>query len=175
MIILETERLTLRWLTVDDAAFILELVNDPAWIRFIGDKGVRTLRDAENYILNGPVDMYARLGYGLYRVESKQDKKPVGLCGVLKRDELDQVDLGFAMLAEHRKCGFALESAKAVLTHARNTFGLTQVLAITSPDNVASDQLLEKLGFSFERLLHLGTEIKKVRLWRLLMNIPRRN
>ena len=167
MVILETERLSLRWLTIDDAAFILELVNDPAWLRFIGDKGIQTLRDAENYILNGPVDMYGRLGFGLYLVELKQGRRPVGLCGLLKRAELDDVDLGFAIHADFRQRGFAYEAAKAVLTRTRNVLGLNQVLAITSPDNEASGRLLEKLGFYFERMTRLGAEVTEVRLWRL--------
>ncbi len=166
MVVLQTERLSLRRLTIDDAAFILELVNDPAWIRFIGDKGVRTLRDAESYILNGPVDMYARLGFGLYLVELKQCRRPVGLCGLLKRAELDDVDLGFAIHADFRQRGFAYESAKAVMTHARSVLGVAQVLAITSPDNEASGRLLENLGFYFERMMRLGAEVTEVRMWR---------
>ncbi len=96
MIVLETERLTLRWLDIKDAPFILELVNDPAWIQFIGNKGVRTPEDATNYIVNGPIDMYNKLGFGLYLVERKEDLTPLGMCGLIKRDSLEDVDIGFA-------------------------------------------------------------------------------
>jgi len=167
MLVLETERLSLRWLTIDDAAFVLELVNDPAWIRFIGDKGVRTLRDAESYILKGPVDMYARLGFGLYLVEMKQGGLPVGLCGLLKRAELDDIDLGFAMLADYRRRGFTYEAAKAVLSRARKVLGIAQVAAITSPDNEASGRVLQKLGFRFECMMRMGSEVTEVRFWRM--------
>ena len=96
--ILETDRLILRRLSVEDAAFILELVNDPLWLRFIGDRGVRTLDEARAYILNGPVAMYERAGFGLYLVERKIDSTSLGMCGLIKRDGLDDVDLGFAFL-----------------------------------------------------------------------------
>jgi len=150
--VLETERLVLRRLTADDAGFILELLNDPAFLRYIGDKGVRTRADACRYIETGPVASYERHGFGLYRVELKDGGEPIGMCGLLKRDYLPDVDIGFALLPRHRSKGYAFESASAVLAHARDTLGLKRVLAITSPDNVASIGLLADLGFRFERM-----------------------
>jgi ribosomal-protein-alanine N-acetyltransferase len=148
---LATERLVLRRLTSEDAAFIVELLNDPSFLRFIGDKGVRTPADACRYIEAGPLASYERHGFGLYRVELKDGGEPVGLCGLLKRDYLPDVDIGFALLPRHRSQGYAFESASAVLAHARDRLGLERVLAITSPDNAASIGLLERLGFRFER------------------------
>src|SRR6185503_20091394 len=106
MKVLETERLILRWLSVEDAAFILELVNDPGWLRFIGDRGVRTLEDARNYILNGPVAMYQRVGFGLYLVELKQSATPIGICGLIERAGLEDIDIGYAFLPAFRGQGY---------------------------------------------------------------------
>jgi RimJ/RimL family protein N-acetyltransferase len=160
--VIETERLILRELEAEDAAFILELLNDPAWLRYIGDKGVRTLDDARAYIRNGPGDMYARHGFGLYRVETKNDGTPVGICGLLKRETLPDVDLGFAFLPAFRAQGYAREAAVATLVHARNVLKIERVVAITSIDNENSGKLLEKIGLRFERMLQLdgGDEVK---------------
>ena len=153
MIVLETERLTLRWLDVKDAPFILELVNDPAWIQFIGDKGIRNLEDAKNYILNGPVDMYNKMGFGLYLVERKEDLTPLGMCGLIKRDSLEDVDIGFAFLEKFRSKGYGYESAAAVIEYGVQKLGLKRIVAITSIDNVASGTLLEKVGLRFEKII----------------------
>jgi RimJ/RimL family protein N-acetyltransferase len=150
--VLETERLVLRRLTTDDAPFVLELLNDPAFLRYIGDKGVRTHADACRYIETGPMASYERHGFGLLRVELKDGGEPIGMCGLLKRDYLADVDIGFALLPAHRSKGYTLEAASAVLAHATGALGLERVLAITSPDNVASVGLLERLGFRFERM-----------------------
>lgn len=165
MKILETERLTLRELTVDDAAFILELLNDPDWLRFIGDKGVRTLEDARGYIEKGPMDMYARLGFGLFLSELKDGKVPIGMCGLIKRDALEDVDIGFAFLPAFRGKGYALEAASAVLALGRNRFRLSRIVAITHPDNVDSGKLLERLGLRFERMIRLSPGDSEVRLF----------
>ena len=106
MNVIETERLTLRQLTSDDAPFILQLLNDPAWLRFIGDRGVRTVEDAKRYILTGPVVMYERLGFGLYMTERKSDRVPMGICGLIKRDDLADIDIGFVFLPQFRGCGY---------------------------------------------------------------------
>jgi len=165
MQVMVTERLVLRTLVLEDAAFILELVNDPDWLKYIGDRGVRTLDDARGYIQKGPMEMYARLGYGLFRVELKSDGTPIGLCGLVKRDSLPEVDLGFAFLARHRGQGYAQEAAAATLAHARNAYGLQRILAIVSPGNGRSIRLLQKLGFSFERSLLLAGGTDEVRLY----------
>lgn len=143
---METPRLRLRQLVADDAPFILELLNEPGWLRFIGDRGVHDLEGARGYIEKGPRSMYTRLGFGLYCVEAKGEGTPLGMCGLLKRDNLEHVDLGFAFLARHQGRGYAREAAAASLAEARG-LGLTEVAAITSPDNQRSIQLLESLGF----------------------------
>jgi RimJ/RimL family protein N-acetyltransferase len=131
--VLETDRLNLRWLSIDDAEFILELLNEPSFLRFIGDKGVRTLDDARDYILNGPVDMYTRLGFGLYLTELKESGVPIGLCGLIKRDGLEDVDIGFAFLPKFWARGYAYESADAVMAYGKTVLGLNRIVAITSP------------------------------------------
>jgi ribosomal-protein-alanine N-acetyltransferase len=158
--VLETERLVLRRLATDDAPFLLELLNEPSFLRYIGDKGVRTEADARRYVEAGPLASYERFGFGLYRVELRESGEPIGMCGLLKRDALPDVDVGFAFLP--RK-GYAFESAAAVLAHARDALGRGRILAITTPDNVASIRLLEKLGFRFERMARVpedGPEVK---------------
>ena len=152
-IVLRTERLTLRHMAATDAAFMLDLLNDEAWIRFIGDRGVRTLDQARNYILKGPVEMVERLGFGFYVVELKETGCPVGVCGLAKRDFLDDVDVGYAFAAPYRGQGYAFEAASAVMAHARDDIGLTRIVATVRPDNAASITLLEKLGLRFERVL----------------------
>jgi RimJ/RimL family protein N-acetyltransferase len=156
MQVLETDQLIIRWLTVEDAAFILELVNDPSWLRFIGDRGVRTLEDARNYIVKGPVEMYGRLGFGLYLVELKGEGVPIGTCGLIKRDSLKDVDIGFAFLPSFRGKGYAYEAASAVLAYGKKTLGLERIVAIVSPGNERSIRLLEKLGFKFEQRVRLS-------------------
>jgi len=156
VIVIETERLILRRLTLDDAAFIHELVNDPDWLRYIGDKGVRTLDDARGYLEKGPIDMYARLGFGLFRVEQRSDGAVIGLCGLIKRDTLDDVDIGFAFLPAYRAQGYAREAAQATLDYARDALHLGRVVAIVSPNNRDSAKLLEKVGLREERRLEIA-------------------
>jgi RimJ/RimL family protein N-acetyltransferase len=163
--VLETDRLILRRLSTGDAAFILELVNEPAWLRFIGDKGVRTLEDARGYILNGPVAMYSRFGFGLYLVELKEGGVPIGICGLLKRDTLENVDVGFAFLPKFWAHGYAHESASAAVAYGRNVLSLTRIVAITSPDNHRAAKLLERLGFHFVRMVRLSPDAPEVRLF----------
>src|SRR5215213_10110548 len=165
MNVLETERLILRWLSAEDAAFILELVNDPGWLRFIGDRGVRTLEDARDYILNGPVAMYHRVGFGLYLVELKQSATPIGMCGLIKRAGLEDVDIGFAFLPAFGGQGYAYESASAIMAYAQDTLGLNRVVAIAAPDNQRSIRLLTKLGMSFVDTLRLGEDQPEVLLF----------
>lgn len=165
MIIAETERLTLRRLTVDDAQFVFALLNEPSWLRFIGDKGVRTLEDARAYIENGPLAMYQRFGFGLYVTERRTDGVPMGMCGLIKRDGLDDVDIGFAFLPAYWGRGYAFEAAAAVMDYGRNVIGLTRIVAITAPDNESSARLLEKLGLRFDRMIRLSADAKEDRLF----------
>ena len=153
--ILETKRLRLRRLAEQDAAFILELVNEPAFIQNIGDKSVRTLDDAREYISSGPVASYEKYGFGLYCVDLKETEEPIGICGLLKRDALDDVDIGFALLEKFRGRGFAYEAAAAVMEYSRSALGLKRIVAITSPDNEASIHVLQKIGLRFERMIRM--------------------
>lgn len=153
MIVLETERLVLRRLEPADAPFILELVNDPDWLTYIGDRGIRTLDDACNYIQGGPMAMYEQRGHGLYLVERKADGVPMGMCGLLKRDSLDDVDLGFALLPAYRGAGYVTEAARATLADGHGRLGLRCIVAIVSPGNAASARVLERVGMRFERAI----------------------
>ena len=158
MIVMETERLILRELDFSDAEFILALLNEPSFLRYIGDKKVRTIQDAEQYILNGPVASYERHGFGLCAVELKESHTPIGICGLLKRDELPDPDIGFAFLPDFWNRGFAFESAAAVLQDARERLNLHRILAITNQDNEPSIKLLQKLGLHIERVIKMSTD-----------------
>ncbi|MBI2214317.1 MAG: GNAT family N-acetyltransferase [Acidobacteria bacterium] len=162
---LETERLRLRPLDADDAPFILELLNEPSWIRFIGDRGVRTLDDARRYIAEGPAAMYALHGLGLLLVETKEGCESLGICGLIRRAALPDVDIGFAFLPRHWGKGFAFEAAEATIAHARHDLGLPRLLAITSLDNDSSIRLLEKLGMEYVRTLRLPGEDEDLKLF----------
>ena len=150
---IQTARLRIRALTTADAPFILGLLNDPAFLRFIGDRGVRTTADAAGYIETGPIASHARHGFGLDAIEELGTEEPIGICGLLRREELDAPDLGFALLPPFRGCGLAYEAAAAVLADASSRLAIRRVLAIVQSDNAASIALLERLAFRFERLL----------------------
>ncbi|WP_080240406.1 GNAT family N-acetyltransferase [Spirosoma rigui] len=156
MTVLQTDRLNLCLLTTQDAPFILELLNSPGWLEYIGDRGVRTLDDAEQYILKGPVASYAELGFGLYLVRLREDDVPIGLCGFLKRGTLACIDIGFAFMPAFTRQGYAFEAASAVMKHARTTLGIDRIMAITLPGNRNSIQLLKRLGMQFDRFITLG-------------------
>ena len=165
MKVLETDRLVLRRMSVDDAEFELRLLNEPSFLRFIGDRGVRTLEDARAYILKGPVDMYERLGFGLYITELKSEGVPIGICGLVKRDFLADVDIGFAFLPEFWGQGYAYEAAAAVMEYAKGELGLKRIVAITNPDNQSSIRLLEKLGLKFDRMIRTTADGPEIRLF----------
>ena len=163
MNVLQTERLNLRRMSPDDAEFIVELLNDTAFLRFIGDKGVRSIEDARQYILTGPMESYERHGFGLWLFALKGSNTPIGICGFLKRETLSDVDIGFAFLPPYRSQGYAFESADAVMDYGRKVLGLRRVVAITNEDNIGSIRVLEKIGMSFDRMIRLsddGPEIK---------------
>ena len=165
MVVLATDRLELRRLTVEDAPFILRLLNEPSFLEHIGDRGVRNIADAKQYILSGPVASYERHGFGLFLVELKAGGTPIGICGLLKRDALDDVDVGFAFVPESWSKGYAFESVSATLAYAHDTHRLKRVVAITSPENVASINLLVKLGFYFDRMVLMPGEKTEVKLF----------
>jgi len=152
---IETSRLKLRRLELTDADFIYRLLNDPHWLRFIGDKQITDLDGARRYIEDGPRAMYRRFGFGLNRVTLKDQDTPIGICGVLQRESLPLPDLGFAFLPEYRGQGYAQEAADAILQHAYSTLHQTQVVAIVHPDNHPSIRLLDKLGFCVDRQIRI--------------------
>jgi len=165
LFILETERLALRKLTATDAGFILELLNEPSFVKNIGDKGVRDHAGAAQYIQDGPIASYERFGFGLYCVELKDSRVPIGICGLLKRDSLPDVDVGFAFLPKYWYCGYAVESASAVMKHGRNVLGIGRIVAITAPDNHGSIKVLEKIGLKFEGLIRLSERESEVKFF----------
>ena len=148
MEIATTARLRLRTITLEDAPFYLELVTDPAFIANIGDRGIRSLESARHALTTGPLTMQEARGHSIYLVELKECGTPIGMSGLIKRDALDDVDIGYAFLPKWRGYGYAFEAAAAVLAYAP-TLGLQRVVAITSPENAASNGLLRKLGLRF--------------------------
>jgi RimJ/RimL family protein N-acetyltransferase len=152
-------------MSTSDAEFILGLLNESSWLRFIGDRGVRTIEDAQDHILKGPVEMYARLGFGLYAVELKEGGIPIGICGLVKRDFLDDVDIGFAFLHKYWGQGYAYESASAVMTYGEEVLGLKRIIAITTSDNHSSARLLEKLGLRCEGMVRYPDDGQEIRLF----------
>ena len=167
MNVLESDRLVLREMEEGDALFIHQLMNDPAWLAYIGDKGIRTLEDARKYITTGARAMYARYGFGLWLVELKTTSIPIGICGLIQRDSLAEVDLGFAFLPDYRRQGYAFEAAAATIAYGREKFALGRLVAIMSPANEPSGRLLEKLGFAFERMIRLTAESPESKLFAL--------
>lgn len=155
MIVCETERLRIRHYTNDDAEFIIQLLNEPSFIENIADKGVKDQQDAIDYLQSGPIASYKKHGFGLSMVELIDSATPIGMCGLIKRDVLDDVDLGYALLSEYAGSGYAEEAAKAVLQNANKVHGLKRIIAVTSPINSRSIQLLEKLGFGYESMVEL--------------------
>jgi [ribosomal protein S5]-alanine N-acetyltransferase len=155
-VILETPRLSLRRFTLTDAPFMLGLLNDPAFIRYVGDKNVRTVEHAEGYLRDGPLASYKQFGFGLMLVRLRESLEPIGTCGLIKREQLPDVDIGFAYLPEFRGQGYAIEAARAVLAYGKRQFGLSRIVAIVSPGNTGSIRVLEKAGLTFERMVRLG-------------------
>jgi RimJ/RimL family protein N-acetyltransferase len=163
--VLVTERLRLRHATTADRDFVLVLVNDPDFIRNIGDRGVRTLADAERYLHDGPIASYEKFGFGMYVVELKDSRTAIGFCGFVQRDWLPDVDIGFAFLPQYRSQGYALESARAVRAYGRDVLGLTRIVAIVSPANADSIRLLEKIGLRFESMVRPANEDADIQLF----------
>ena len=165
MKILETDRLILRQLSTEDAAFILELVNEPSFIQNIGDRGVRTLEDARAYILRIAISSYEKNGFGLYLVELKDSAQSIGMCGLIKRDGLEDVDIGYAFLPRFWLNGYAVEAATAVKDYARDMLGLKRLVAITDPANQGSIRVLEKIGLKYEKMVRLSADDIELKLF----------
>jgi RimJ/RimL family protein N-acetyltransferase len=155
---LETDRLEIRKLEVDDAGFMLDLLNQPSFHQFIGDRGVRTLEEARTYIEDRAFAAYEKNGFGPFAVELKTDGRVIGIVSLLDRDELDHVDIGFAFLPDSWRQGFATEATSAVMDFAFQDLGLEKIIAITQPDNIASIKTLDKMGLSFAGMTRLGDE-----------------
>ncbi|HLY71540.1 MAG TPA: GNAT family N-acetyltransferase, partial [Puia sp.] len=151
--ILDTKRLRLREFTTDDTKFIIQLVNSPGWLEFIGDRNIRTTEQAKEYLENGPIKSYRENGFGLFLVETKNHQTPVGMCGLIKRGDLENPDIGFALLPEFTGKGFAFEMATGTMEFAKNTLKMPVILAITVPHNIRSRKLLEKLGLTCSRTI----------------------
>ena len=162
---IETSRLKLRWLELTDADFIYQLVNDPQWLRFIGDKQVADLDGARRYIEDGPRASYRQFGFGLNRVALKDGDTPIGICGLLQRESLPQPDLGFALLPGFRGQGYAREAVDAILQHAYSILRQTRVAAIVNPDNLSSIKLLDQLGFRLDRQIQIAANQESVDLY----------
>lgn len=169
MKILDTNRLTLRQVSLEDAEFIFRLLNEPSWLQYIGDKNIKTLNDAKNYIRNVLMKMYSQRGLGLFLVERKSDQAAIGLCGLIKRQELEDVDLGFAFLSKYWGKGYAMESTLAIVDYGRRVHRLSTVVAITLPNNDRSINLLKKLGFKFKQTMHLGSSTEKLELYSMTL------
>jgi RimJ/RimL family protein N-acetyltransferase len=165
MKILETARLILRQTSLEDAEFFLTLLNEPAFIQNIGDRNIRTLKDARGYISNKLIDSYEKYGFGMYLVDLKETGASTGVCGLVKRDGLNDVDIGYAFLPQYWGKGYATESTLAVKEFAKNTVGLKRLVAITDPENQGSIRVLEKTGLSFEKMVKLSEEDIELKLF----------
>ncbi len=162
---LETERLVLRRLTLDDAGLMLAIWNDPAFVRNVGDRGIRTVEQAEAALIDGAFKLYKRYGYGPYRMMRKADGASAGICGLFRRDNLKYPDIGFALLPEFRGRGLVAEAARAVAAYARDDLGIEYLTAIVSPGNAASIGLIEKLGLRFERGITMPGDEEEICLY----------
>lgn len=164
-IILETERLSLRELNLSDTNFIISLLNSPGWLRFIGDRNVRTSEEAHNYLQNGPMRSYQINGFGLWLAELKSTETAIGMCGLIKREGLDDIDIGFAILPEYAGQGYGYEVASATLTYGQNKLNIKRIVGITNPDNEFSIKLLQKIGLTFEKRIKLSPESEELLLF----------
>jgi [ribosomal protein S5]-alanine N-acetyltransferase len=162
---LETPRLMLRRFVFDDAPHVVELLTQPSFLQNIGDRGVRNVDDAHRYLREGPMAMYEQFGFGLWRVSRRSDDQFVGMCGLLKRDILPDVDIGYAYLPEHWGQGYAFEAALAARDHGVRKFGLKRLIGVVSDHNTASIRVLEKLGMRFERMFPMRPDEPEVRLY----------
>jgi RimJ/RimL family protein N-acetyltransferase len=165
MKILDTERLQLRTMGPGDAAFYLALVNEPSWLRYIGDKNIHTVEQARDAIVAGPMRQQRELGYSLYVVERKTDGAPLGLCGLILRDTLPGTDIGYALAPQYGGKGDAYAAAAAVVDHARAALGVNRLFAIVNPDNAASIALLGKLGMHFVRCIAMPPDDRVTSLY----------
>ena len=163
--LLETERLVLNEMTTDHAGFLYKLMNDPAWLQFIGDRNINSLEAAKDYITFKIKPSYERFGFGFYLTSLKEDDTPIGVCGLVKRPSMEHVDVGFAFMPDYRGKGYGYESASAIMDYAKSELDIDYIVAITDLDNVGSIKLLEKLGLKFEKVMQLDGDKKQCRLF----------
>jgi RimJ/RimL family protein N-acetyltransferase len=154
-IIFETERLLLQEFTIGNARFILKLLNTPAWLKNIGDKNIHSVKEAQNYLENTIIKSYKENGFGMWLILLKESKIPIGMCGLVNRETLDDIDIGFALLPDYTNLGYGYESANATFTYTREVLGIEKIVAITASHNIPSIKLLEKLGLQFEKTINL--------------------
>ena len=164
---IDTPRLKLREFVIEDAAFVLQLLNDPSFIEFIGDRGVRNLEDAKRYLQEGPITSYQKYGHGLLHVSLKEADVPIGMCGLVKRDTLPHSDIGFALLPTFWNQGYVTEAARAAMEHGQRSLGMRVILGITTPGNVRSIAVLNKLGLHFVEEKALGNQQEQLKIFRL--------
>ena len=167
---LETTRLFLRRITADDAGLMLAVWNDPAFVKHVGDRGVRTEPDARKEVEAGALRLFAEYGYGPYKMIRKEDAAAIGICGLFRRDNLDDPDIGFAVLPDYCGNGYAAEAARAVIAHARDDLGIRYLTAIVSPGNAASIGLIEKLGLTFSAMITMPGEDEAIRLYAMTLD-----
>ena len=165
IMILETQRLSVREMLPEDAPFFFELANDDDWKRFIGDRNIHTIQDAENYLTERIIPSYTNSGFGFYLVIEKDTETPVGITGFVKRDQLQHVDVGFAFLPIGRGKGYAFESTEAIMQYGYDTLGFSTVMGIANNDNERSHLLLKKLGLKFEKHIKLSQEAEEISLF----------
>ena len=151
MILAETNRLVISKISLDDAPFFMKLVNTPNWLKYIGDRNLKTIQDTETYLTNGILKSYKELGFGFYKLQTKVDNTSIGICGLVKREQLEDVDFGFAFLPEFEGQGYGYEASTAIIDKAVEIFNIKKLLAITLPINSNSIKLLSKLGFIYEK------------------------
>lgn len=165
--IFETERLWLKLTIVEDAAFILKLLNTPKWIQYIGDRNVHTIKEAKDYIEQRMLPQLERLGYSNYTVIRKSDGEKLGTCGLYDREGLEGIDIGFAFLPQFEKKGYAFESVSKLLEAAIHEFNLKEINAITAKENIASQKLLTKIGMTFKKIVSLSIDTEELMLYAL--------
>lgn len=162
---IETERVLLQEVTSEDKSFLFELMNTASWIQYIGDRNIRTVEDAEEYIEKNIRKAYQEYGLGMYKMVSKENDKPMGLCGLLKRDYLNSIDIGFAILPEYEGKGYTYEAAKAVRDFGFNTLKTEKIAGITMEENVKSRKLLEKLGLKYVGMVRTSPDTEEIMLY----------
>jgi len=165
--ILETDRLIIREFNFEDSDFVIRLVNSPGWLAFIGDRNIKNTEQANQYMISGPMASYKKQGYGFYVVVLKNTQKPIGICGLIKRNTLPETDLGFAFLPEFNGQGYAYESASSIVDYAKNQLKLKNLLAIVMPENASSIKLLEKLGMQFDKMIEFGDKKELLMLYNI--------